>query len=44
MNLSIKKKQPHRHREQTCGYQGWGGGGDVGKDWECGIGDVNYYI
>ena len=21
-----------------------GDGGDAGKDWECGIGDVNYYI
>ena len=26
MNLSMKQKQIHRHREQTCGYQrGWGG-------------------
>ena len=29
MNLSTKQKQTHRHREQTCGYQG--------KDWEFGI-------
>ena len=25
MNLSMKQKQTHRHREQTCGCQGgWG--------------------
>ena len=24
MNLSTKQKQTHRHREQTCGYQGGG--------------------
>ena len=27
MNLSMKQKQTHRHREQTCGSQvggGWG--------------------
>ena len=35
MNLSIKQKQIHRHREQTCGCQGgWVGGG---LDWESGI-------
>ena len=33
-NLSMKQKQTHRHREQTCGCQegGWGG-----KDWEFGV-------
>ena len=35
MNVSMKQKQTHRHREQTCGSQGsgvgWVGGG---KDWE----------
>ena len=25
MNLSMKQKQTHGHREQTCGYQ-WGEG------------------
>ena len=35
MNLSTKQKQTHRHREQTCGYQGGEAGG--GKDWEFGI-------
>ena len=25
MNLSMKQKQTHRHREQTCGCQGGGG-------------------
>ena len=24
MNLSTKQKQTHRHRENTCGYQGGG--------------------
>ena len=26
MNLSTKQKWAHRHREQNCGYQGWGQG------------------
>ena len=26
MNLSMKQKQTHRHREQTGGCQGGGGG------------------
>ena len=30
MNLTMKQKQTHRHREQTCGCQG-------GMDWEFGI-------
>ena len=35
MNQSGKQKETHRHREQTCGYQG---GGEVGArmDWEFG--------
>ena len=33
MNLLMKWKQTHRHREQTCGCQG----GVGGKDWEFGI-------
>ena len=32
MNLSMKQEQTHRHREQTCGCQGVGGG----LDWEFG--------
>ena len=35
MNLSMKQKQTHRHREQTYGCQ-WGGGGE-GAEWEFGI-------
>ena len=35
INLSMKRKQIHRHREQTCGCQG-GGGGRGGLDWEFG--------
>ena len=33
MNLSMKQKLTHRHREQTFGYQEGGGG----MDWEFGI-------
>lgn len=31
-NLSMRWKQTHRHREQTCGCQWEGGGGE--EDWE----------
>ena len=34
MNLSMKQKQICRHREQTCGSQGGGGGG---MEWEFGV-------
>ena len=30
MNLSMKQKQTHRHREQTGGHQGGGGWGRAG--------------
>ena len=33
MNLSAKQKQSHRHRKQTYGYEGKGGG----INWEIGI-------
>ena len=33
MNISMKQKQTHRYREQTCGCQG----GGERKDWEFGI-------
>ena len=36
MNLSMKVKQTHRHRDQTCGHQG-GRGKRGGRDWESGI-------
>ena len=35
MNLSVKKKQTHRHTEQTCGCQGEEGRGGI--DWEFAI-------
>ena len=35
MNLSIKQKQTHRHKEQTCGCQG---GGEWGRE-GLGVGD-----
>ena len=35
MNISMKKKHTHRHRDQTFGCQGgWGKEGRGGKDWE----------
>ena len=37
MNLSIKQKQTHRHREEACGCQG-GFRGGRGMDWDFGIG------
>ena len=43
MNLSMKQKQTHRYREQTCGCQG---GEGVGEGWirSLGLADANYYI
>ena len=43
MNLSMKQKQSHGHREQTGGCQG---GGEVGEGWSGSLGfaDANYYI
>ena len=35
MNLSMKQKQDHRHREQTGGSQGGGSWGRM--EWEVGI-------
>ena len=34
VNLSTKQKQTHRHREQTCGCQGWGQGKDGLGVWD----------
>ena len=43
MNLSMKQKQNHRHREQTGGCQG---GMGVGEGWtgSLGLADANQYI
>ena len=43
MNLYIKQKQTHSHREQICGCQGEG---EEGKGWikSLGLVDANYYI
>ena len=38
INLSTKKKQTHRHREQTCGYHGRE---EVGRD---GLGVWDYQM
>ena len=37
MNLSMKQKQTHRHREQTCGSQSGGGRGGGKEGWEVGV-------
>ena len=36
MNLSTRQRQTHRHRVQTYGCQGRGGGS--GRDWEFRVG------
>ena len=36
INLPMKQKQTHRHREHTDGYQG-GGGVEVGREFEFSI-------
>ena len=43
MNLSIKQKETHTHREQTCGFQSKKG---MGKGWSGSLElrDVSYYI
>ena len=35
MNLSTERKQTHKRRKQTCGFQE--GGGGSGMDWEFGV-------
>ena len=44
-NLSMKQKQIHGHREQTCGFQGEGGG-VWSKGWieSLGLAYANLYI
>ena len=41
VKFSMKQKQAHRYREQTCGCQGWHGEGLIGN---LGLADANYYI
>ena len=41
MNLSLRQKQTHRHKEQTCGCQRGGRDGWTGS---FGLADANYYI
>ena len=43
MNLSMKQKQNHGHREQTGGCQG---GGGLGEGWSgrSGLADVGFYM
>ena len=43
MNLSVKQKQTHRHREQTCVCQG-GRGVEEEEIGSLGLADANYYI
>ena len=41
MNIT-KKKQTHRYRKQTCGYQ-WGEGSREGQERGRGLRGTNYY-
>ena len=43
IQINLFTKQTHRHREQTCGFQG---GGEMGKGGtgSLGLADANYYI
>ena len=43
MNLSVKQKRAHRHKEKTCGCQRKGREGNrrIGS---LGLADTNYYI
>ena len=43
MKLSMKVKQTHRHRDQTCGYHG---GRGKGEGWigSLELADANWYI
>ena len=43
MNLSMKQKQPHRQKEQTCGCQR-GGRMEVGWTGSLGLAGADYYI
>ena len=43
MSLSMKQKQTHRHREQTCGCQRGGMVGE-GRIGSLELEDVNHYI
>ena len=43
MSISTKQKQTHRHREQTCGYQGGGGRDKLGV-WDQQIQTTTYKI
>ena len=38
-----KRKQTHRYREQTSGYQ-WGEGRGKKQDRDGGLRDTNYYV
>ena len=42
MNLSMKKKQTGKHREQTCAHQGGGAAGEGGIE-SSGSAYTNYY-
>ena len=43
INIPMRQKQTHRHREQTCGCQG-GRGVEEGWIGSLGLADANYYI
>ena len=43
INISMKQKQTHRHREQTYGCQGGAGVGEE-RNGSLGLADASYYI
>ena len=43
MNLFLKHKQIHRHRELTCDCQGVWGGEEGGRIGSLGLVDASYY-
>ena len=43
MNLSMKQKQIHQHRERTSGRQGRRGL-EEGWGWRLGLADASFYI
>ena len=43
MNIYMKQKETHRHKEQSCGCQEEGGVGE-GRNASLGLADANYYI
>ena len=43
VNRGGEKKQTHRYKKQTSGYQ-WGEGSGEGQDWGRGLGSKDHYV